>query len=176
MEDYLVAKFKKVKDSELGLFAIFDGHLGHDVADYLQSHLVDNIINEVTLVPFIFVAHSFSSLVKKLVVSLARLQPDFWTETEDAIRKAYQTTDSIILDKAVALGKGGSTAVTAILINGEKLVVANVGDSRAVISKNGVAKQLSVDHEPSKERKEIENKGGFVTNIPGRSFMILSIV
>lgn len=61
----MVAKFKKVKDSELGLFAIFDGHLGHDVADYLQSHLFDNIINEVTLVPFIFVTHFFFSLVKK---------------------------------------------------------------------------------------------------------------
>ncbi|KAI9108319.1 hypothetical protein K1719_020510 [Acacia pycnantha] len=38
MEDYLVAKFTQVDDHELGLFAIFDGHMGHDVADYLQSH------------------------------------------------------------------------------------------------------------------------------------------
>jgi len=65
------------------------------------------------------------------------------------------------------LGRGGSTAVTAILIDGVKLVVANLGDSRAVICNNGVAKQLSVDHEPSKERQKIEEKGGFVTNIPG---------
>ncbi|XP_077253892.1 putative protein phosphatase 2C 39 [Tasmannia lanceolata] len=139
MEDYVVAKFKKVHDSELGLFAIFDGHLGHDVADYLQSHLFENILHE----------------------------PAFWTETENAIRKAYQETDSKILEKAVDLGRGGSTAVTAILINGEKLVVANVGDSRAVICKKGVAKQLSIDHEPSKERQSIEKKGGFVSKFPG---------
>lgn len=94
-------------------------------------------------------------------------QRDFWTETENAIKKAYRTTDAEILEKAFELGKGGSTAVTAILINGEKLVVANVGDSRAVICKNGVAKQLSVDHEPSKEKKLIENRGGFVSNLPG---------
>lgn len=94
-------------------------------------------------------------------------QRDFWTETENAIKKAYRRTDAEILEKAFELGKGGSTAVTAILINGEKLVVANVGDSRAVICKNGVAKQLSVDHEPSKEKKLIENRGGFVSNIPG---------
>lgn len=43
----MVSKFKKVHDSELGLFAIFDGHLGHDVADYLQCHLFENILNEV---------------------------------------------------------------------------------------------------------------------------------
>ncbi|XP_068654096.1 probable protein phosphatase 2C 39 [Aristolochia californica] len=139
MEDYVVAKFKQVHDCELGLFAIFDGHLGHDVADYLQSHLFDNILKE----------------------------PNFWTETENAIRKAYEETDSKILEKAVDLGSGGSTAVTAILLNGEKLVVANVGDSRAVISKNGVAKQLSIDHEPGKERDAIESKGGFVSNLPG---------
>lgn len=46
-------------------------------------------------------------------------------------------------------------------------MVANVGDSRAVICKNGVAKQLSVDHEPSKERAYIEDRGGFVSNFPG---------
>lgn len=139
MEDYVVAEFKQVEGSELGLFAIFDGHLSHDIPDYLRSHLFVNILKE----------------------------PDFWTETESAVRRAYRTTDTTILEKVGDLGKGGSTAVTAILINCEKLVVANVGDSRAVICKNGVAKQLSVDHEPSKERANIEDRGGFVSNFPG---------
>ncbi|KAG0496904.1 hypothetical protein HPP92_001595 [Vanilla planifolia] len=139
MEDYVVAQFKHAGDSELGLFAIFDGHLGHDVPDYLQSHLFENILK----------------------------QPNFWTDTESAIRKAYEVTDNNILEKAKQLGKGGSTAVTAILIDGWKLIVANVGDSRAVICKNGVAKQLSIDHEPNRERCYIEKKGGFVSNIPG---------
>lgn len=94
-------------------------------------------------------------------------QPDFWQDPESAVRRGYHITDATILEKAVDLGKGGSTAVTAILINCEKLVVANIGDSRAVICKNGVAKQLSVDHEPSSEREVIEGKGGFVSNFPG---------
>ncbi|XP_021894756.1 probable protein phosphatase 2C 39 isoform X2 [Carica papaya] len=139
MEDYVVAKFKEVDENELGLFAIFDGHLSHEIPDYLCSHLFDNILNE----------------------------PDFWSEPEKAIRRAYRITDTKILDKAVDLGKGGSTAVTAILINCQKLIVANVGDSRAVICKNGVAKQLSVDHEPNMEKEIIENRGGFVSNFPG---------
>lgn len=88
-------------------------------------------------------------------------------EPEKAIRSAYRITDKNILEKAADLGKGGSTAVTAILINCHKLVVANVGDSRAVISKGGIAKQLSVDHEPSVERQRIEDRGGFVSNFPG---------
>ena len=44
MEDYVVAQFKPVDEHELGLFAIFDGHLSHDVPDYLWSHLFDNIL------------------------------------------------------------------------------------------------------------------------------------
>jgi protein phosphatase 1L len=139
MEDYMVARFKQVDDNELGLFAIFDGHLSQDIPDYLCSHLFENILNE----------------------------PDFWTETEKAIKRAYRITDTKILEKETDFERGGSTAVTAILINGIKLVVANVGDSRAVICKNGVAKQLSVDHEPSKERANIESRGGFVSNLPG---------
>ncbi|CAI9261289.1 unnamed protein product [Lactuca saligna] len=115
----------------------------------------------------------FAQFKKFLIISAHILfenilnEPDFWTETECAIRRAYRITDKTILEKAVDLGKGGSTAVTAILINCKKLVVANVGDSRAVICKKGVAKQLSIDHEPSKEREVIEDRGGFVSTFPG---------
>lgn len=47
MEDYVFAKFKQVENNELGLFAIFDGHMSREIADYLQSHLFGNILNEV---------------------------------------------------------------------------------------------------------------------------------
>lgn len=48
MEDYVVAQFKQVEDNELGLFAIFDGHLSHEIPDYLRTHLFENILKEVT--------------------------------------------------------------------------------------------------------------------------------
>ena len=47
MEDYLVAEYRQVGEHDLGLFAIFDGHLGHTVPDFLRSHLFDNILSEV---------------------------------------------------------------------------------------------------------------------------------
>lgn len=65
------------------------------------------------------------------------------------------------------LGQGGSTAVTAILVNGRKLWVANVGDSRAVLLKGGKPIQMSIDHDPNVERSVIESRGGFVSNMPG---------
>ncbi|XP_076945115.1 putative protein phosphatase 2C 9 [Bidens hawaiensis] len=139
MEDYHVAKFMSHQGHELGLFAIYDGHLGDSVPAYLQKHLFSNIIKE----------------------------NEFWTDPNTALFKAYERTDASILSHNPDLGRGGSTAVTAILIDGRKLWVANVGDSRAVLSKNGQAIQMSVDHEPSAERGSIENKGGFVSNMPG---------
>lgn len=47
MEDYVVAQFKQVDDNELGLFAIFDGHLSQEIPDYLRRHLFENILKEV---------------------------------------------------------------------------------------------------------------------------------
>ncbi|KAL0310497.1 UNVERIFIED_CONTAM: putative protein phosphatase 2C 28 [Sesamum angustifolium] len=116
MEDYLVAKRKEIDGHELGLYAIFDGHSGRDVAEYLQDHLFDNILNE----------------------------PDFWSNPKSAVKRAYEATDNEILENVVG-SSGGSTAVTAIIINTEKLVVANVGDSRAVICKNGTGNVPRVD-------------------------------
>jgi len=47
MEDYHVAKFLQLHGHELGLFAIYDGHLGDSVPAYLQKHLFPNILKEV---------------------------------------------------------------------------------------------------------------------------------
>ncbi|CAN8304458.1 unnamed protein product [Cochlearia groenlandica] len=139
MEDYHVANFINIQDHELGLFAIYDGHMGHNVPAYLQKHLFSNIIKE----------------------------GEFWVDPGRAIAKAYEKTDQAILSNSSDLGRGGSTAVTAILINGRKLWVANVGDSRAVLSRGSKTTQMSTDHEPRAERSSIEDRGGFVSNLPG---------
>ncbi|KAG4159817.1 hypothetical protein ERO13_D02G197900v2 [Gossypium hirsutum] len=142
MEDYHVAKFAQHRGHELGLFAIYDGHLGDSVPAYLQKHLFSNILKD----------------------------EEFWTNPRGSISKAYEQTDQAILTHTPGLGRGGSTAVTAILIDGRKLWVANIGDSRAVLSKEGQAIQMSIDHEPNTERGSIENRGGFVSNMPGYYF------
>ncbi|KAJ3436476.1 phosphatase 2c [Anaeramoeba flamelloides] len=58
----------------------------------------------------------------------------------------------------------GTTAVMTI-IYGERLYCLNIGDSRAIVSKNGKAIRLSYDHKPSleEEKERIQKKGGNVT-------------
>ncbi|KAK4350786.1 hypothetical protein RND71_030099 [Anisodus tanguticus] len=64
---------------------------------------------------------------------------------------------------AYTLRLTGSTAVVAILTQ-ESIIVANCGDSRAVLSRAGRAVPLSCDHKPDKlsERARIEAYGGKV--------------
>lgn len=55
MEDYHVAKFVQIEEHELGLFAIYDGHLGDRVPLYLQKHLFSNILKEVVYMFYIYI-------------------------------------------------------------------------------------------------------------------------
>ncbi|XP_044976371.1 probable protein phosphatase 2C 7 isoform X2 [Hordeum vulgare subsp. vulgare] len=112
-------------------------HGGSCAAEYLKEHLFENLLK-----------HSA-----------------FITDTKTAISESYTRTDTDFLDAETNIHReDGSTASTAILIDNH-LYVANVGDSRAVISKAGKAIALSDDHKPdrSDERERIENAGGVVT-------------
>mmetsp|Transcript_77794 Transcript_77794/g.155798 ORF Transcript_77794/g.155798 Transcript_77794/m.155798 type:complete len:427 (+) Transcript_77794:36-1316(+) len=61
----------------------------------------------------------------------------------------------------------GCTSVVALLIGAKQLVVANAGDSRAVLCRSGEAVALSEDHKPSQKREldRIERVGGFVNGV-----------
>ena len=56
----------------------------------------------------------------------------------------------------------GSTAVVGILIDRKYLSVANVGDSKAILCRNGSPVELSIEHNPSnqEEVKRIIESGG----------------
>ncbi|KAF7807385.1 putative protein phosphatase 2C 39 [Senna tora] len=138
MEDHRIFEHKQIQGHKFSFISIFDGQMDHDVPRHLLSNLYEAIAKE----------------------------PDFWTtKTKEVVSRAYRITDSTILEKAVELEKRGSTALTAILIDSRKLVIANFENSRAVICKNGVAKQLLVDHEPTIENEDIENRSDFVSNL-----------
>uniref|UniRef100_A0ACD5TZV1 Uncharacterized protein n=2 Tax=Avena sativa TaxID=4498 RepID=A0ACD5TZV1_AVESA len=136
MEDFFDIKSSKIDDKQINLFGIFDGHGGSRAAEYLKEHLFENLVKH----------------------------PEFMSDTKLAISETYKKTDSEFLDSEINTHRDdGSTASTAVLV-GNHLYVANVGDSRAVISKSGKAIALSDDHKPNRsdERKRIESAGGIV--------------
>ncbi|GMQ02720.1 hypothetical protein CsSME_00048819 [Camellia sinensis var. sinensis] len=88
------------------------GHGGARAAEYVKKNL-------------------FSNLIK---------HPKFISDTKSAIADAYSHTDSEFLKSENNQNRdAGSTASTAILV-GDRLLVANVGDSRAVICRGGNGK------------------------------------
>ncbi|KAF7842433.1 putative protein phosphatase 2C 39 isoform X4 [Senna tora] len=98
--------------------------------------------------------------------SMDKLKAGFWKNPVRAVKRACKATDDEILEK-VADWRGGSTAVAAILINGVKLLVANVGDSRAISCINGIPRQITIDHDPHREKHLVQSRGGFVSKRPG---------
>ncbi|WOL03170.1 hypothetical protein Cni_G11890 [Canna indica] len=136
MEDFFDVKSSNIDGQTMSFFGIFDGHGGPRAAEYLKEHLFDNLMKH----------------------------PQLLTDTKLAISETYQSTDSDFLDaESNSCRDDGSTALTGVLF-GNHLYIANVGDSRAVISKAGKAIALSEDHKPNRtdERKRIESAGGIV--------------
>ena len=81
------------------------------------------------------------------------------------IKKTFERTNEgcrEILQKANSLNKRiGSTGVIGLFLE-QSFIVANVGDSRCVLSRDGCAHRISVDHKPldEPERDRIRDLGG----------------
>ncbi|KAL7741552.1 hypothetical protein ACLKA6_019327 [Drosophila palustris] len=81
------------------------------------------------------------------------------------ITDEIHSADHKLVEQAkLATNIAGTTALIAI-VQGSKLIVANVGDSRGVMyDARGIAIPLSFDHKPQqvRERKRIHDAGGFI--------------
>lgn len=136
MEDFYETSISEVDGQMVAFFGVFDGHGGSRTAEYLKNNLFKNLSSH----------------------------PDFIKDTKSAIVEAFKQTDADYLNEEKGQQKdAGSTASTAVLL-GDRLLVANVGDSRVVACRDGSAIPLSIDHKPdrSDERERIEQAGGFI--------------
>ncbi|KAH0912675.1 hypothetical protein HID58_035996 [Brassica napus] len=129
-----------LKDSEDGptaFYGVFDGHGGKHAAEFACQRIPRYIVED----------QEFPSDINK-VVSSAFLRAD----------AAF--SEACALDGSLS---SGTTALAAIL-TGRSLVVANAGDCRAVLSRQGKAIEMSKDHKPMscKERRRIEASGGYI--------------
>uniref|UniRef100_A0A182WLM5 protein-serine/threonine phosphatase n=1 Tax=Anopheles minimus TaxID=112268 RepID=A0A182WLM5_9DIPT len=89
-------------------------------------------------------------------------EPEEYADLGDYINEEDAEFMKAITDEP---GKdSGCTAVVALL-HGKDLYVANAGDSRCVVCRNGKAKDMSFDHKPEDtiEFERIEKAGGRVT-------------
>ncbi|KAK7933693.1 hypothetical protein WMY93_004589 [Mugilogobius chulae] len=117
--------------------AVFDGHGGSDAAVFASQ---------------------------QLHVCLSR-QKDLTSDPENAFKRAFTQTDELLRRRATRERvRSGSTAVAA-LIQGQRLHVAWLGDSQALLVKNGREEEIMEPHKPEREdeKQRIEDLGGCVT-------------
>lgn len=142
-------------------FAVFDGHGGHHVSRLCREKM-----------------HVFLEEELMRVREQRADEDDVWREV---MRTSFQRMDEVAMNTCACgsvgsqcgchpmeVALGGSTAVAALLTP-DLIVVANCGDSRAVLCRGGKAIPLSRDHKPDSpdELARIEAAGGRVIYVNG---------
>jgi serine/threonine protein phosphatase PrpC len=148
--------------------AVFDGHGGRAVARYLRQNLYANVISILPLVgtngeSSTIADHGDEPDDQATVATASHPSLD---DYEDALRKALDKVDREV-QRVSHWSFQGSTAV-ALWIYADAtqraILTANIGDSRAVLSRKQIALDLTTDHKPNapKEKARIESRGGKV--------------
>ena len=114
-------------------FAVYDGHGGKGCSIYLKENLHNNI-------------KEFSKQGIKEAIEITEEK----FKVEQALNEKGEISDS-----------SGSCGIMAMIQN-NKIIIANVGDSRLVLFKNGKVFFATEDHKPNTEteKKRIKNAGG----------------
>ncbi|KAL0297194.1 UNVERIFIED_CONTAM: protein phosphatase 2C 16 [Sesamum radiatum] len=148
-------------------FGVYDGHGGSQVANYCRDRI-------------------HSALSEELEIVMTNLNGGNSKENceeqwKKALSKCFIKVDDEVGGKAspepVAPETVGSTAVVAIVCSSH-IIVANCGDSRAVLCRGKEPMALSVDHKPNREDEyaRIEASGGKVIQWNGhRVFGVLAM-
>jgi len=167
-------------DDNLSLFGVFDGHGGKEVAHYASRHFSETLKSRPTYSTDLGTAlqEAFLNLDEQMRSKKGRkeLREILHPSQEGAQQTGPEHKEEKLEDEDEEdEGPGfnsGCTSVVAAVKNGEFVLVANAGDSRAVLvqEKEGggeaEAVELSVDHKPNLpgERKRIFAAGGIIEN------------
>jgi serine/threonine protein phosphatase PrpC len=134
--------------AKLNLYCVFDGHGGKLVSKYLRDNLPDYF--------------TYKDCEKNL--SDKNMATKYFKKVFDKLQEVLE------INHPKASAYCGSTCNICIITKPKNkennyIYVANLGDSRSVISKKGnIAKSLSIDHKPNlpKEKERIQKLGGSI--------------
>ncbi|RZC91369.1 hypothetical protein C5167_027433 [Papaver somniferum] len=128
-------------------YAVYDGHGGSGVANVCRDQLHRVLVNEI-------------ESCDGDEIDWENVMVSCFMKMDDAVSGEGVENEEI---KSI-----GSTAVVS-LISTDQIIVANCGDSRAVLSRGGTAIPLSQDHRPDRtdEMERVEAAGGRVINWNG---------
>ncbi|KAJ4709018.1 Protein phosphatase 2c [Melia azedarach] len=148
-------------------FGVYDGHGGSQVANYCHDRIHSALAEEIELV--------------KKCLSSGSVKDSCQEQWKKVFTYCFVKVDAEVGGKMneepVAPETVGSTAVVAVICSSH-IIVANCGDSRAVLCRGKEPIALSVDHKPNREDEyaRIEAAGGKVIQWNGhRVFGVLAM-
>ncbi|KAJ6842203.1 putative protein phosphatase 2C 53 [Iris pallida] len=154
-------------------FGVYDGHGGAQVANYCRSRMHLALVDEIESLHNGVVGAGGEDPQKQW----ERIFTSCFLKVDDEVGGGKVSSGSDIASEPVAPETVGSTAVVA-LISSSHIIVANCGDSRAVLYRGKQCVPLSVDHKPNRddEYQRIEAAGGKVIQWNGyRVFGVLAM-
>ncbi|KAM0968107.1 hypothetical protein ACFX13_016831 [Malus domestica] len=165
--DRIIDGLSKCLHQTVHFFGVYDGHGGSQVANYCRDRIHLALAEEIESVK--------EGLIHESIKDNCQGQ---WTK---AFTNCFFKVDTEVGGKAglepVAPETVGSTAVVALICSSH-IIVANCGDSRAVLCRGKEPMALSVDHKPDREDEyaRIEAAGGKVIQWNGhRVFGVLAM-
>ncbi|RLM98747.1 putative protein phosphatase 2C 53 [Panicum miliaceum] len=149
-------------------FGVYDGHGGVQVANYCRERIHSVLIEELSKAEESVSGADLSGLESK-------------KQWEKAFVDCFNRVDAEVGGNAATAAKPvapdtvGSTAVVAVICSSH-IIVANCGDSRAVLCRGKQPLALSVDHKPNREDEyaRIEAQGGKV--IQWNGYRVLGVL
>lgn len=158
MEDAVTLVPQGSLAGEYSFFAVYDGHGGAMVAEVCSERL--------------------HKCLEKHIENGKKLPEEEDFDWKTVMEDCFSTIDNELDEskgQEVEAGRApvaermmGSTAAV-VLVGREDLVVANCGDSRAVLCRGGAPVPLSSDHKPDRpdEKERVEAAGGSIINRKG---------
>ena len=175
-EDSHITSMNIGKNKDIELFGVFDGHGGKEVAQWVKKHFVPALEENANFIAgkykealeetFLYMDELMTTKENKeelkILNKLSREEGGSGNQNMDIFKQIFEQNKGAVGD--IAMGTG-CTAIVA-LISKDTLYFANAGDSRAVLSKNGVAYPMSTDHKPEndEEKARVYKADGFVVD------------
>lgn len=134
-DSFVVLEVTRVQESRgipLGLYVVADGMGGHKAGE-IASRTVNKIITEKVL---------NAEVIPGLAFATRRLDETPGSVLASAVKEANR----ILYNLAHSRGSDMGTTLTAALIIGDTATIANVGDSRTYLWREGVLRQVTEDH------------------------------
>lgn len=143
MEDAHVMCPKLDGNEETAFYGVFDGHGGTYSSEYCRNHLLPILLSQPEYKGKDTTPDDYKVIMRNGFLAM-----------DAEMRKKQSDNDN---------DRSGSTAITAF-VTPNHIIVANCGDSRCVLARDGQAIPLSTDHKPynAAERDRINNAGGSV--------------